>query len=115
MHPQTHVCILQTTIDLLNQGSNVYIVVDGVSSQRTGDRSIALQVSVRVWLPCSHSPTLTDLLLPQQRLQHMGAILTTAESVLFELIGSAEHPHFKSLSKLVVAHARTSTNSLSCL
>lgn len=47
---QTHVCILQTTIDLLNRGINVYIVADAVSSQRQFDRSVALKVSGLVTL-----------------------------------------------------------------
>jgi nicotinamidase-related amidase len=41
---QAHVCILQTCIDLIDQGFEVHIVCDGVSSQRAFDRKIALQV-----------------------------------------------------------------------
>ncbi len=41
---QTHVCVLQTSLDLIEQGYEVHIIVDGVSSQRLGDRATAIQV-----------------------------------------------------------------------
>lgn len=41
---ETHVCVQQTALDLLEQGYDVHIVVDGVSSQRALDRAVALQV-----------------------------------------------------------------------
>jgi nicotinamidase-related amidase len=40
---ETHVCVLQTSLDLLERGYEVHVLVDGVSSQRLGDRSVALQ------------------------------------------------------------------------
>ena len=45
----------------------------------------------------------------------MGVQLTTAESVLFELMESAEHPNFKQVSKLAVSHARAGPWNLSSL
>ncbi len=38
---------------------------------------------------------------PLNALKAAGGILTTTESVLFELMESAEHPQFKTISKLV--------------
>lgn len=46
--PQTHVCVLQTSLDLIEQGYEVHVIVDGVSSQRLGDRAVAIQVSNRL-------------------------------------------------------------------
>jgi nicotinamidase-related amidase len=75
---ETHVCVLQTTLDLLAMGVDVTVIVDGVSSQRPTDRTVALD-----------------------RLAKAGAVLSTAESSLFQLLGDAKTPHFKAVSKMV--------------
>lgn len=80
---EAHVCVQQTALDLLEQGHDVHIVVDGVSSQQAYDREIALQ-----------------------RLSQAGAWLTTAQSAAFMLMQSAEHPNFKTVSKLTVEHMK---------
>lgn len=75
---ETHVCVLQTVLDLLSSGYQVYVVVDAIASRREIDQQIALQ-----------------------RLAGSGAILTTAEGVLFEWAETAEVAEFKQLSSLV--------------
>ncbi len=75
---ETHVCVLQTVLDLLSKGYQVYVVADSVASRREIDQQIALE-----------------------RLAGCGAILTTAESVLFEWAETAEAAEFKQLSGLV--------------
>merc|ERR1719461_35301 len=55
-----HICILQTTLDLLQKGYSVHLIVDAIDSQRSLDKEIAMQ-----------------------RLSQCGATLTTSESVLF--------------------------------
>ena len=75
---ETHVCVLQTVLDLLSSGYQVYVVVDAIASRREIDQQIALQ-----------------------RLAASGAILTTAEGVLFEWAETAEAAEFKQLSSLV--------------
>lgn len=40
---EAHVCVLQTTLDLLERGYEVHLLVDGISSQRGHDRAVALQ------------------------------------------------------------------------
>jgi nicotinamidase-related amidase len=75
---ETHVCVLQTCLDLLEAGNAVHVVVDGVSSTRQLDRAVALR-----------------------RLELAGAIMTTAESALFQIMGSAEYANFKQVSALV--------------
>lgn len=80
---ETHVCVQQTALDLISQGHNVHIIVDAVSSQSPLDRQIALR-----------------------RLEASGCFLTTAQSIVFMLMGTAEHPNFKEVSKLVVEQAK---------
>lgn len=74
---ETHVCIMQTATDLLERGYEVHLVVDGVSSQRPGDRQVALQ-----------------------RLLQMGCFLCTSEMALFQMCGSSKHPSFKQISAI---------------
>mmetsp|Transcript_2188 Transcript_2188/g.5055 ORF Transcript_2188/g.5055 Transcript_2188/m.5055 type:complete len:260 (-) Transcript_2188:1198-1977(-) len=78
---ETHVCVLQTALDLLAEEKTVYLVVDGVTSQRDYDRDIALR-----------------------RLEAEGAHLTTLESVVFESLKDATHPLFKRVSGILKEH-----------
>lgn len=75
---ETHVCVLQTALELQHLGFEVFVPEDGVcarSRQRTGN---ALD-----------------------RLRQAGIIVTHCESVLFEWLGDAQHPQFKAVSTLV--------------
>ncbi len=78
---EAHVCVQQTALDLLAAGVPVVLPVDGVSSQRPGDREMALRL-----------------------LERSGAVLTTTESLLFSIAGDAAAPSFKPLAKLVKEH-----------
>lgn len=75
---ETHVCVQQTVLDLLMSGYNVYVAIDGVSSRKKYMRKTALK-----------------------RMEAAGAVLTSYEAVLFELLGSAKDSNFKAISKLV--------------
>ncbi len=75
---ETHVCVLQTVLDLLASGYQTYVVADAVAGRRSIDHDVALE-----------------------RMANSGATITTAESVLFEWCESAESPEFKQLSALV--------------
>jgi len=77
---EAHVCVLQTVLDLLSLGYQVYVVVDSVASRREIDQKVAVD-----------------------RMAHCGAILTTAEGVLFEWAETAEAAEFKQLSNLIKA------------
>lgn len=79
---EAHVCVQQSWLDLLEQGQDVHVNVDGVSSQQVLDRNIALA-----------------------RLQTAGAYLTT-QSAAFMLLQSADHANFKQVSKLTVEHMK---------
>ncbi len=75
---ETHVCVLQTALDLLARGFAVSIVADAVAARGELDHQIALR-----------------------RLECCGATITTAEGVLFEWCATADRPEFKTLSQLV--------------
>mmetsp|Transcript_10465 Transcript_10465/g.21788 ORF Transcript_10465/g.21788 Transcript_10465/m.21788 type:complete len:251 (+) Transcript_10465:73-825(+) len=80
---EAHVCLQQTCLDLLEEGADVHLIADGVSSQQPYDREIALK-----------------------RMSDAGAFLTTAQSLAFMLMQSAEHANFKTVSKLTVGHMK---------
>jgi nicotinamidase-related amidase len=75
---ETHVCILQTVLDLLAEGLRVFVPVDGVQSR----------------FPVDHDTALA-------RMDRAGAVLTTCEATAFEWLGASDHPQFKAVSKLV--------------
>lgn len=75
---ETHVCVLQTALDLLDNGFTPVVVADCVSSRKLSDKQVALA-----------------------RIQNSGGIITTYESILFELTRFAGNDTFKAISKLV--------------
>jgi nicotinamidase-related amidase len=75
---ETHVCILQTALGLVERGYECLVVADGTGSREPFDRNVALG-----------------------RLQAEGARLTTVESVLFELTRYAATGTFRAVSRLV--------------
>jgi nicotinamidase-related amidase len=76
---ETHICVLQTAMDLLANGYQVHIIEDAVCSRAKTNQYNALQ-----------------------RLREAGVIISNVESVLFEWLADAKHPDFKALSKLIV-------------
>ena len=75
---EAHICVLQSVIDLAAAGYVPVLITDCIGSRHPGDKEAALL-----------------------RANQEGAILTSAESLLYELMASAKHPHFKEISKLV--------------
>jgi len=75
---ETHVCVLQTALDLLEEGLQPVLVTDCVNSRKEKDKDIAIK-----------------------RMIQAGVIPTTYESLLFELTVNAKNPVFKEISKLV--------------
>ena len=52
---ETHVCVFQTAVDLIEEGYEVHLVVDGVSSKRPTDRATAIQVQMADDLKLLHT------------------------------------------------------------
>ncbi|MFC0820773.1 isochorismatase family protein [Moraxella marmotae] len=75
---ETHVCVLQTALDLLDNGMQPVIVADAVGSRNPYDKKQAIR-----------------------RMRRAGAAVTTTEAILFELLRTADDPAFKSISKLI--------------
>lgn len=75
---ETHICVLQTALDLYARGYQVHIVSDACSSRSLDNHNVALS-----------------------RLQNAGVIISHTESVLFELLKTAENPAFKNISKMI--------------
>jgi len=75
---EAHVCVYQTARGLHDQGYDVEVVSDAVSSRTATNRDGALR-----------------------RLQQCGVSLTTVEMALFELLGTAEHAAFRDFLKIV--------------
>ncbi len=75
---EAHVCVLQTVLGLLEAGRNVAVARDAIGSRRAESKETALR-----------------------RMERHGAEIVTAEMVVFEWIGTAEHPRFRDAIALV--------------
>uniref|UniRef100_A0A1B0GGC6 Isochorismatase domain-containing protein 1 n=1 Tax=Glossina morsitans morsitans TaxID=37546 RepID=A0A1B0GGC6_GLOMM len=75
---ETHVCIEQTAIDLLERNINVFLVADCLCSRLNQDRDLALE-----------------------RLRSAGCVITSSESVIFDLMRDKNHPKFNVVRKFV--------------
>jgi len=75
---EAHVCVQQTVIDLLEKGYIVFVANDCISSRSNTDKKYS-----------------------QRRMGDAGAVGTTCESILFELLRGAKEPGFKQISTLV--------------
>jgi len=75
---ETHVCVLQTALDLLAAGFEVHVPHDAVNSRRPADKEWALH-----------------------RMAAAGATITATESALFELLECCDSSDFKTVAKLI--------------
>jgi nicotinamidase-related amidase len=76
---EAHVCVSQTVHDLLERGVEVHVPADATGSRHEIDYQRALE-----------------------RLERAGAVVSTVEGSLFELLGRAGTPEFKSVQKLIL-------------
>lgn len=76
---ESHICVTQTTLDLLEAGHKVYVIADGVSSCNKEEVPIALA-----------------------RLRREGAVVTTSESFIYECVGDAGTAEYVYIQTLLV-------------
>jgi nicotinamidase-related amidase len=76
---ETHVCVSQTVHDLLARGVEVHVPADAVGSRHTIDYERGLE-----------------------RMERAGAVVSTVEAALFELLERAGTPEFKAVQKLIL-------------
>ena len=77
---ETHICIQQTVLDCLQKGFEVILISDAMGSRNREDHEIALQ-----------------------RMTQNGAILTTTESIIFELCKTADRKEFKEIRNIIMS------------
>ncbi len=75
---ETHVCVLQTVLDLIAEGQRPYVVAEAVAARHGRDHETAID-----------------------RMRDAGATIVTVEAVLFEWLGTSDRPEFKAISRLV--------------
>ncbi|CAG0967659.1 nicotinamidase/pyrazinamidase [Rhodocyclaceae bacterium] len=73
---ESHVCVLQTVLDLRRNGKEVYVVEEAVGSRRPSDKALALE-----------------------RMRGAGAVIVSREMVAFEWLHEAGTPRFKEVSQ----------------
>jgi len=89
---ESHVCVLQSALDLLERGYDVHVVADGVSSCNKEEVPWALE-----------------------RMRQAGAQITTSESVLFQLQVDASRPNFKAFSNVIKEESEATAKTLQAL
>ena len=75
---ETHICIQQSVLEFLKKGFEVLLISDAMGSRNKLDHEIALQ-----------------------RMLHKGAIVTTTESIIFELCKTSDRKEFKEISNII--------------
>jgi nicotinamidase-related amidase len=75
---ETHVCVLQTALDLLEQGHRVFVAADAVCSRTPANRQLGLELMARA-----------------------GAVIGSTEIFAFGLLRAAGSERFKRISKII--------------
>ena len=75
---EAHVCVLQTVGDLLERGLEVHVARDAVTSRTEENREVGIE-----------------------RMRAEGAVVTSVETALFELLGAAGSDEFKTVQRLI--------------
>jgi nicotinamidase-related amidase len=83
---ETHVCVNQSVLDLLASGVEVHVAEDAVGSRFERNKEIGLE-----------------------KMERAGAVVTSVETALFELVGGAGSDEFKRVQKLILEYAPNPT------
>ena len=85
---ETHVCVLQTALDLKARGRHVYILPDACASRAPDDHRQALE-----------------------RVSREGVRLASVESTVFEWLRDAAHPGFRDLTRAIRDLPKTASDA----
>ena len=75
---EAHICVNQTTHDLLARGLQVHLLVDCITARAAQNKQVALD-----------------------KMQQSGAVPSSTEMALFELLRDAQHEQFRAIQKLI--------------
>lgn len=75
---EAHVCILQTVRALVEEGMQVFVAIDAISSRSAYDCSVAIS-----------------------EMRDLGVRISTTETLLFEMMSDSTKPQFRALSALI--------------
>ncbi len=75
---ETHICVLQTVLDLIAEDITPVVVAEAVAARGGWEHELAIE-----------------------QMRSAGAIITSLESLLFQWLGTAAHPQFKAISRIV--------------
>ena len=75
---ESHVCVLQSVFNAIEEGFPVIVAADAVSSRKESDKVLALEAA-----------------------RQAGAWILSTESILFMLLKGSKNPAFKAVSKLI--------------
>ncbi|KAN0040592.1 hypothetical protein ACTA71_008929 [Dictyostelium dimigraforme] len=75
---ESHVCVLQTALDLLENGYEVHVINDAVASVESNELKSSLK-----------------------RMKQSGVFLTSTESIIYQFLQSDDHPNFKNIDQLI--------------
>ncbi|MDF1535731.1 MAG: hydrolase [bacterium] len=75
---EAHICVYQTALDLIDSGYSLHVPWDAVCSRSDGNRDAALR-----------------------SMERAGAVITSSETVAFQILGKAGTPEFKEISALL--------------
>ncbi len=81
---ETHICIYQSAVGVLERGLTPWIVADGVSSRSNDNHLLGLE-----------------------RLRELGAIIGPAEMIIYELLGKAGTPDFKQVLPHIIEFGKS--------
>ena len=75
---EAHICVLKTALDLLDEGFEVHLITDAVSSRKKENKQVAIE-----------------------RMKQSGVFISSTEMILFQLLDKAGTDEFKLISKLI--------------
>lgn len=84
---ESHVCILQTAVELQRHGNEVFVVEDAI---------------------CAPSEFIHENAI--ERMRRSDIVITNAESVIFEWLRDSRHVHFREISAMLKAHDSGKSN-----